>query len=72
MNTKNIENREEFISFIDELKKDLFANKTEWENLTLEDYLEAIKGWMEDTNSLPSNPNWSTFAEILMSGKFYE
>ena len=72
MNTKNIKSKEEFISFIDELKKDLITNETEWENLTLEDYLDAIRGWMEDTNSLPNNPNWSTFAEVLMSGKVYE
>jgi hypothetical protein len=71
MNT-NITSKEEFISFINELKNDLAVNKTEWENLSLEDYLDAIKGWIEDTNSLPSNPNWSTIAEILMAGKYYE
>lgn len=72
MNTNNIKSKVEFISFINDLKNDLIVNKEEWENLSLQDYLDAVRGWMEDTNSLPSSPNWSTFAEILMSGKFYE
>ncbi|WP_066172204.1 DUF7660 family protein [Bacillus marinisedimentorum] len=72
MEIESIKSKEELISFIDNLKNDLVTNQTEWENLSLEDYLEAIKSWVEDTNSLPSNPNWSTLAEILMAGKFYE
>jgi hypothetical protein len=72
MEIESIKSKEELISFIDKLKNDLVTNQTEWENLSIEDYLEAIKGWVEDTNSLPSNPNWSTIAEILMAGKFYE
>ncbi|WP_227938176.1 DUF7660 family protein [Alkalihalobacillus deserti] len=70
MEIESIRSKEELISFIDKLKNDLVTNNTEWENLSLEDYLEAIKGWIEDT--LPSNPNWSTIAEILIAGKYYE
>ncbi|RSK26281.1 hypothetical protein EJF36_05080 [Bacillus sp. HMF5848] len=72
MKTESINSKEDLVSFIDKLKNDFETNKTEWENLSLDDYLEAIKGWVEDTNSLPSNPNWNTFAEILMAGKYYE
>ncbi|KGP91049.1 hypothetical protein N780_17465 [Pontibacillus chungwhensis BH030062] len=72
MEIESIKSKEELISFIDNLMDDLVTNQTEWENLTLGDYLEAIKGWVEDTNSLPSNPNWTTIAKILMAGKFYE
>jgi hypothetical protein len=72
MKNESKKNKEDLVSFIDELKNDFLTNKTEWENLSLDDYLEALKGWIEDTNSLPSNPNWSNIAEILMTGKFYE
>lgn len=72
MEIENIRSKEELISFINKLKNDFLTNKTEWENIYLEDFLEAIKSWIEDTDSLPSNPNWNTIAKILMAGKFYE
>ncbi|MCM3735646.1 hypothetical protein M3215_07390 [Bacillus cytotoxicus] len=44
----------------------------EWENTTLEAYLESIEAWMTDTNMLSDKPNWKKFAQILLSGRFYE
>ncbi|MFF5994320.1 hypothetical protein AAGS61_06135 [Lysinibacillus sp. KU-BSD001] len=40
---ENINSREDLITFISHLRKDLQTNGAKWENITLEDYLEAME-----------------------------
>ncbi|PGM58127.1 hypothetical protein [Bacillus sp. AFS053548] len=49
-------------------------NEDEWENITLEAYIEAMEAWKTDSNKIeiPDTPNWKVFALILLSGRFYE
>ncbi|EEL50767.1 MULTISPECIES: DUF7660 family protein [Bacillus cereus group] len=68
----DVRTKEDLIAFIKSLKVDLDKNKDEWENLSLEMYLDAIEAWMTDTNTLSDKPNWNSFAQILLSGRFYE
>ncbi len=76
----SVNSREEFISFLDAFLNDLRRNPTEWENSTLDSYLEAMKAWVEDSDgyysdkgqTLPQAPSWRTIAEILISSKYYE
>jgi hypothetical protein len=75
-----VNNKEDFINLIDSLVQNLKTNPSEWENNTLESYLEAIKAWTEDmegyyaNNSLkmPTNVNWQVFSDILSAAKVYE
>ena len=69
---ENVKTKNDFIKFINSLSTDLYTNKEEWENLTLEDFLEAIESWMTDTDKLSDSPSWKDFAVILLSGRFYE
>lgn len=68
----NVRTKKDLILFIKSLRTDLKTNEEDWENNTLENYLESIEGWMTDTNMLSEKPNWKGFAEILLSGRFYE
>lgn len=49
-----------------------------WENGTITAYLEAMCAWSACNSGVtgapmvPDEPSWSTFAEILHAGKFYE
>lgn len=75
-----IKTREEFADFICGLKGDLELNQDEWENPTLERFLEAMEAWVRairfyaensgDEGAL--NPSWQTFAKILLASKAYE
>ncbi|MCC5801852.1 DUF7660 family protein [Rossellomorea vietnamensis] len=72
MNFVKVNNKEELISFLYNLKLDLINNEEQWENVTLSDYLDAINAWLQDEESLPTEPGWELIAAILLSGKYYE
>ncbi|KOS66335.1 hypothetical protein AEA09_16415 [Lysinibacillus contaminans] len=54
---ENIKSREDLIKFINHLRKDLQSNSAEWENITLEDYLEAMEAWINDMDGYYLNNN---------------
>lgn len=48
-----------------------------WENITIEDFLEAAVSWGQDrckgdNQGLPPGPSWRAFAAFLYCGKIYE
>ncbi|MDW2878258.1 MULTISPECIES: DUF7660 family protein [Bacillaceae] len=75
-----VKSREDLIKFIKHLRTDLQTNRAEWENITLEDYLEAMEDWVKDmdgyylnTNQpVPEQPSWKTIADILFASRMYE
>jgi hypothetical protein len=76
----SITTKEDFISFVELLIEDLRINPNEWENKTLESYLEAIVSSTEDLEGyylnnnlpIPQHVNWKLFANILATAKMYE
>jgi hypothetical protein len=76
----SVETRDDLAMFISRLKADLESNQKDWENPTLERFLEAMEAWvgsmdsyaknMEDKECL--NPSWRTFAKILLVSSIYE
>jgi hypothetical protein len=74
-----VESREDLVTFVRELLHDFETKRDEWENVTLEDYLESVAAWVEDADpifieeGIPTNPpSWKTFAHILYAAKIYE
>ena len=73
---KEIKTKEDFVCFLQFLKKDYVENKSSWENRDLQAFLEAMISWMNDMDgfyinqglSIPKNPSWKIFADILMGG----
>lgn len=73
--------RQSFIKFLSLLHKSYQRNKTDWENVDLDSFLEAmlrysedIQGYYDNTNQdIDANtPSWKVFADILLGAKIYE
>lgn len=73
-----INTRKDFTAFVKELHSDLKANPNQWENTTLETFLEALSAYAEDIqgyydNRQPANEaSWQTFADMLRGASGYE
>ena len=65
-----ISTKEDFIFFLSSLREDLKEGE-EWENSTLENFLEAISAYIEDAD-VRNDLQWSSFARILLSARVYE
>ena len=77
----NVVDRQTFIQFLSLLHEDYLSNQTDWENMTLESFLEAmvayakdIQGYYDNTKQLTDAniPTWKVFADILKGAKIYE
>ena len=59
---------------------DLRSHRGEWENPTLDRFLDALAAWLEAlpqlyTNrgeTLPTQPTWKILAELLVTASGYE
>jgi len=75
----HVTDQQAFIAFVRMLQAERADPQTraEWENDTIEAYLEAAAAWAEDAPmQIPSSADtaaiWQTFAHFLYSGKIYE
>ncbi len=70
--------KEDFLSFLAQLAADFRASPQEWENRTVDQYLEAVQSWVEDFSTSEYNDidwsrvEYSIMARILYMGKLYE
>jgi hypothetical protein len=73
--------KQEFIDFINILRTDFIKNKEQWENTTIEDFLEAMSRYVEDIDGYYKNTNqnieldkidWKVFSDILKGSSIYE
>ena len=55
--------RIEFIEFLKEFRRDLDENKSDWENKTLEDFLEAMEAYTGDVQGFYDNMKLDIDAE---------
>lgn len=75
-----VRSREDLAKFVLALCQDLKKNPGTWENRTLEEYLEALSGWIGDMDGFYRNrgetppvlPGWSTVARMLDAAAIYE
>jgi hypothetical protein len=62
------------------LRDNLAKNREEWENTTLDNFLEAMEAWIRVMDQSRKNagkdpiewPSWQTVAEILLAAGAYE
>lgn len=77
---EKVKSRNDLIKFINHLRMDLKINKDDWENITLEDFLEAMEAWVNDMEGLylnsnepiPKQPSWKTISDMLYASSMYE
>ncbi|MGK5511735.1 DUF7660 family protein [Brevibacillus formosus] len=63
-----VDSKDELIQFIKALRHDLKDNPDEWENLSLDAFLEAMESWIEDTidmGYLQDQAEWKSLANCL-------
>jgi hypothetical protein len=76
----NITSKTELAGFVRALRDDLRRAPEEWENGTLDRYLNALAGWIEDCDGyyenqgrpVPTTPTWRDVADMLIAAKMYE
>ena len=73
-----VTDRQSFIEFLENFHRDLLNNKQEWENKTLEDFLEALTRYATDIPGYYNNtnqninvdiPSWQVFADMLQGAR---
>lgn len=77
---ESIQTRDDLADFVDAMLTDLQTNPAEWENPTLDRFLEAMGAWVRAMPAAYENlgrspcemPEWRTIAEILHAAKVYE
>jgi hypothetical protein len=76
---KEIKSKAELAAFIAELESDLKNHPDGWENITLENFLEAMGAWAQDANlgtNIPTSWDrpeaWSLAATLLLAASIYE
>lgn len=75
-----VDSRDDFVEFIGALRDDLTTRPEDWQNATLDGFLEALGAWVQDMDGyyqnnrlpVPSAPNWKSIAEMLLAAKHYE
>lgn len=72
--------KESLADFVVALRRDLENNPSQWENVTLSQFLTAMESWIMDMDQYykntgqtpPVNPTWKTFADMLYASRIYE
>lgn len=78
---KAIQSRADFSAFIQMLLQDFKKHPKEWENDTLESFLEGLSGFVYSMEGYYKNsgvnidlrtPSWRVFADALLAARVYE
>ncbi|WP_417357030.1 hypothetical protein [Flavobacterium sp.] len=78
---KQITSRKDFVEFLKLLHKYYTSKPEDWENNTLESFLEALSAYAEDIpryykntnqNKTPDIADWQVFADMLKGAIIYE
>ncbi|WP_218147084.1 hypothetical protein [Paenibacillus sp. CF384] len=79
MQLHEVSSKADLLRFLAALRKDLVTNKENWENPTLDMYLEAMQSWIQvmdgyysDTYQTIPEQTWKILADILYAAKIHE
>ncbi|MER7999812.1 hypothetical protein [Streptomyces sp. NPDC095613] len=75
-----VETRDDLARFLEEAVADLTGGGAGWENVRLEDFLEAWAAWLKDmpgvfanrSEPVPDQPDWRLVARMVMAARMYE
>ncbi|MEU6393923.1 hypothetical protein [Streptomyces sp. NPDC046939] len=68
------------MSYVRRLSQEAETASGDWENQSLDHYLEALSAWTDDMDGyfrnrgepIPDRPDWSLIASMLRAACFYE
>ena len=75
-----IKTKDDLADFLESLRGELSSSPGDWENKTLDRYLEAMEAWIRSMDyayrnmgkDFPEQPSWKMIADILYAAKIYE
>ncbi|RAJ02329.1 hypothetical protein LX64_03340 [Chitinophaga skermanii] len=72
-----INNKEDFVKFLSLFINDFQTNIDSWENRSIEDFLYAMKAFLEASkpnsmHKIDMTPSWQLFAKVLIASSIYE
>ncbi|MEU6272987.1 hypothetical protein ABZ871_11315 [Streptomyces populi] len=75
-----IRTRDELVAFVRDLHQDYLQRGHDWENHTLDRFLEALAAWMAGSDGwyrnfgkeLPANGDWTFIARAFNAATVYE
>ncbi|GGT79970.1 DUF7660 family protein [Streptomyces lateritius] len=75
-----VSSRDELVAFVRELHQDYLRRGNEWENQSLDHFLEALAAWMDASpgwyrnfgKELPEQGDWTFLARALQAATVYE
>ncbi|MFF4309570.1 hypothetical protein [Streptomyces sp. NPDC001507] len=75
-----VSSRDEFVAFVRELHQDYLRRGHEWENQSLDQFLEALAAWMDASpawyrnlgKEIPEEGDWTFLARALQAATVYE
>jgi hypothetical protein len=75
-----VQTRDDLASFVSALRDDLLQHADEWENPTLDRFLDAFSAWCGDMpgffdrigEAVPTQPDWSLIARMFLAAAMYE
>lgn len=75
-----IRTKEDLADFLSTFRESLIKKSDDWENQSLEVFLDAMESWIRVIDVYAKNtgdievlsPSWKTFAKILSAAKVYE
>ena len=77
----NVTDRQSFIQFLEAFHHDLLTNEADWENVSLDRFLEAMVAYARDIQGYYNNtspninadkPSWKVFADIMKGARVNE
>jgi hypothetical protein len=76
----SVESRQDLARFVLALKQDLIDHPDDWENVSLEGFLDALSAWIGSMHgyfknqglSEPDNPDWKLVGMMLLAASMYE
>jgi len=68
---ENVKTRKDFEDFLKLFKTNYLSVKEEWDNDTLESFLEGLYGYNYNSD-VEEKASWKLFAEILLAARIYE
>lgn len=75
-----VTSREELVAFIAQLRDDFVERGEQWENASLDRFLDALSAWIDASpnwyrnfdQEMPPNGDWTLFAQALSAAVVYE
>jgi hypothetical protein len=75
-----VRTRDELVAFVRDLHQDYLQRGHDWENQSVDSFLEALAAWIADSDGwyrnfgkdLPANGDWTFIARALSAATVYE